>query len=331
MAVFNDFTRETISKRDFISLTDFSREELEALMDLALDMKSGRNTQKYLANRTIGLLFSVVSTRTRISFQVGAHELGGHADFYNADELQLVHHESIIDTAEVMSRYLAALVVRMYDMNHYGQGRERLHLMAQHMNIPLINALDDKGHPCQIMADILTLKEMFGEDYKKKRIAFTWGYAKRQKSPGVPQSMLIAASILGMNIIFAHPRGFDLDDQYLEFARKHAMESRGNIQFCNSMSGAAEDADVIYVKSWKSLKMSAEEDRKIREKIRADWCVSARHIDRANPDVVFMNCLPIIRGEQATAEVIDGKHSIIYKEAENRLHIQKAIMASLIR
>lgn len=319
-----------LKSRDFISLMDFIQDELEGILSFAEDIKNGRNGKKYLAGKSVGLLFSVASTRTRISFQVGTRQLGGIADFYNADELQLVHHESLIDTAAVMSRYLDLLVVRMYDMNFYGQGRKALNTIAEHADIPIINALDDKDHPCQVMGDILTLKEKFGEDYKNKKVVFTWGYAKRQKSPGVPQSMMIAASLLGMNLTFVHPKGFDLDDEYVDFAQKAVKKSGGKLEFSNDLMEASEGADVIYVKSWKSLKMSSETDHEVRNEIRSDWCVSEEHFNRANPGAYFMNCLPIIRGEQATADVIDGEHSIIYDEAENRLHVQKAIMATFI-
>jgi ornithine carbamoyltransferase len=316
--------------RDFISLMDFSKGELEGILSLAEDIKSGRDNKKYLEGKSVGLLFSVASTRTRISFQVGTRQLGGSADFYNADELQLVHHESLTDTAAVMGRYLDLLVVRMYDMNFYGQGREALNTIAKHADIPIINALDDKDHPCQVMGDILTLKEKFGKDYKNKKVVFTWGYAKRQKSPGVPQSMLIAASLLGMNLTLVHPEGFDVDDEYVDFARRAVKESGGKLEFGNDLMEASQGADVIYVKSWKSLKMSPEQDIEVRNKIRNNWCVSDEHFNRANPGAYFMNCLPIIRGEQATADVIDGEYSIIYDEAENRLHVQKSIMATFI-
>lgn len=319
-----------LKNRDFISLMDFNKEELEKLLEAAIDIKNGNNLERYLENKFIGLLFSVASTRTRISFQLGVKQMGGHAEFFDYNDLQLINHESLVDTAKVVSRYLDALIIRMYDMNFYGKGREALNLIAQHADIPIINALDDKGHPCQVMGDILTLKERFGGDYKNKKIVFTWGYAVRQKSPGVPQSMLIASSILGMNVTFAHPKGFELDREYVDFARESAKQSGATIEFCNDLMEASENADVLYVKSWKSLNMSGEEDRKVRNEIRKDWCVSNLHFERANPGAYFMNCLPIIRGEQATAEVIDGKNSIIYDEAENRLHIQKAIMSEII-
>ena len=319
-------------KRDFISLMNYTQEELEALLAFTETIKSGKDTYPYLANKTLGLMFGVASTRTRISFQVGARQLGGHADFYNTNDLQLVYHESLIDTVRVMSRYIDGLVVRMYDMKNYGKGRESLNLLAEYGDIPIINALDDKDHPCQALGDIFTIKEKFAEDYKKKRVVFTWGYSWRQKSPGVPHSMMTAAALLGMNIVFVYPRGFELDEEYVSFAREAVKHSGGTLEFSNDLGEASEGADVIYVKSWKSLKMSSEEDQKFREQPRArrDWCVSDHHFKKAKPGALFMNCLPIIRGEQATAEVIDGRHSIIYDEAENRLHIQKAIMATLM-
>lgn len=327
----NDNGASRYEKRDFISLTHYRAAELEGLLNFAEKMKKGQDTQLYLKNKTVGLMFGVASTRTRISFDVGIKQLGGHSDYYNTKDLQLIYHESMVDTIRVMSRYIEGLMVRIYDMNHYGKGHEAMRLLAKEGTIPIINGLDDKEHPCQVIADILTIKEKFGEDYKKKKVVFTWGFAKRQKSPGVPHSMMIAASLLGMNTCFAYPKGFELDAQYVEFAQKAVKQSGGTLEFSNHLKEASEGADVIYVKSWKSLNMPGEEDEKTRNQVRSDWCVTGDHFKRANPGAVFMNCLPIIRGEQAAAEVIDGPHSIIYDEAENRLHIQKAIMAALIR
>ena len=318
-------------KKDFISLTHYRAEELEGLLQFAEKMKSGKDTRKYLLDKTVGLMFGVASTRTRISFNVGASQLGARYDYYNTKDMQLVYHESMIDTIEVMNRYIDALVVRLYDMKDYGKGHETMNLLARRGRIPIINGLDDKEHPCQVMGDILTMKEKFGEEYKNKKVVFTWGYSWRQKSPGVPHSMMAAASILGMNITFAYPEGFDLDDRYVDFAKETMKTSGGRLEFTHDLMEASENADVIYVKSWKALRLDSEEDQRIRQEVRDQWCVSKEHFNRANPGAVFMNCLPIIREEQATSEVIDGEHSIIYEEAENRLHIQKAIMAALIR
>jgi len=321
---------DSLHGRDFLGLKDFTAAELEHLLALGMEMKSGRYCGRPLQDKTIGMLFTVPSTRTRISFQVAARQLGAEADHYSPAELQLSNHESLIDTAEVMSRYLDAIVVRMYDMNAYGGGRKSLETMAEHSAKPIINALDDKEHPCQVMADFLTIRERFGGAYKQKKIVFTWAYAKRQKSPGVTHSMLTAAALLGARLTIAFPPGFEPDREYSEFACQAAKSSGARIEVSHDLDEAARGADVIYVKSWKSLGSTADEDRELRERFREDWRVSQRHFDRANPGAVFMDCMPLIRGDEATADVVDGEQSIRYEEAENRLHIQKAILASII-
>ena len=319
-----------IKHRDLINFMDFDKAGLEGLLDLAATMKSGQDKTKYLQDKQIGMLFGVASTRTRISFQVATSQLGGHAEHYNAADLQLSNRESLGDTAAVMSRYLDAIIVRMYDMNFYGQGRAALNTIAQHANIPVISALDDKDHPCQVVADLLTLKEKYGEDYKKKTVVMTWGYSKRQKSLGVLHSMMSAGSILGMNLRFAHPCGFELDEEYVSFAKSAAKESGATIEFTNDLREASEGADVIYAKNWKSLKMSKEEEDAFKDEIKDDWCVTSEHYNRANAGALYMDCMPFIRGEQVTSEVADGAQSIIYDQAENRLHGQKAILASIV-
>lgn len=319
-----------LTNRDFISIKDFDGSELEALLHHAAKMKADAREQKHLQDKNIGMLFSVASTRTRISFQIAARKLGATAEHYSAADLQMSNHESLKDTAAVMSRYLDALVVRMYDMSNYGAGRAALDTLAQYADIPVINALDDKDHPCQIMADLLTLYERYGQDYKRKKLVMSWGYSKRQKSPGVLHSMLSAAALLGMNVTFAYPEGFDLDPEYVAFADKAACRSGARIEFCNDLNTAATGADVIYVKNWMSLTMPKEQDAAYRETIKDQWCISGDHFKLANPGAYYMDCMPFIRGEQVTAEVADGPQSIIYDQAENRLHAQKAILTACI-
>jgi ornithine carbamoyltransferase len=316
--------------RDFISLKDFTRAELEGVIDLAARMKAGKDREPYLQNKFLGMLFSVASTRTRISFQVGARQLGAHAEFYPAADLQLSNNESLQDTAAVMSRFLDAIIIRTYDMNAYGKGHNDIMTMAEHADIPVINALDDKDHPCQVMADLLTLTEKFGKDYKKKKVVMAWGYTKRQKSLGVLHSMLSAGALLGMNLRFAYPKGYELDEEYMSFAERALKDSGGTLELSNNLDEAAEGADVIYVKNWKSLTMSKEEDAQYRDSVADQWRISGRHFEAANPGAIYMDCMPFIRGEQVTAEVADGNQSVIYDQAENRLHAQKAIMASII-
>ncbi|HYO13413.1 MAG TPA: ornithine carbamoyltransferase [Thermoanaerobaculia bacterium] len=322
---------DSLKNRDFLGLKDFKAAELEHLLELAAAMKAGQDRTRYLEGKTLGTLFTVPSTRTRISFQVAARQLGAYADHYSPAELQMSNNESLIDTAAVMSRYLDAIVVRLYDMSAYGQGRQSLLTMAEHSAKPVVNALDDKEHPCQVMADFLTLKERFGADYKKKKVVFTWAYAKRQKSPGVTHSIMTAAGLLGANLTVAFPPGFEPDEEYTAFALEAARRSGGRIEFSHDLNEACEGADVIYAKSWKSLRSTTERDRELRERARPDWCVSQSHFDRANPGAVFMDCMPLIRGDEATADVVDGPQSIRYDEAENRLHIQKAILASILQ
>ncbi len=319
-----------LKNRDFLGLKDFTRDELEHLLDLALELKSGRDRTKYLDGKTLGMLFTKPSTRTRISFQVAARQLGGHAEYYHPDQLQMSNHETLIDTAEVMNRFLDAIVIRRYDLSDYGAGRRALETFAEHSDVPIINALDDKEHPCQIMADVLTIRERFGDDYKGKKVVLTWAFAERQKSPGVTHSWLMAASILGLNFTMAFPEGFEPDPEYDAFAREAAKASGATIEYSHDLDEASEGADVIYAKSWKSLASTVEEDRALRQKHREAWRVARRHFDRANPGAVFMDCMPLIRGDEADADVVDGPMSIRYDEAENRLHAQKAILAALI-
>jgi ornithine carbamoyltransferase len=304
--------------------------ELENILDNAIKIKNNRlDVSNLLYGKTLGLLFSVASTRTRISFQVGIRQMGGHGEYLNVNDLQLSNYESLIDTAEVMNRYLDGLIVRMYNMNEYGKGRDALNVLAKHTSLPIINALDDKDHPCQVIADIQTMKEKFGENYKKKKIVMTWGYSNRQKSPGVLHSMMSAGALLGMNITFAYPKGFDLDQEYVDFAQNQVKSSGGKLDFSNDLMEASEGADVIYVKNWKAQAMSSEEDMKVRNAVKDKWCISEEHFKRANPEAFYMDCLPLIRGEQVTAAVADGPRSIIYDEAENRLYTQKAVLLQL--
>lgn len=320
---------ESAHNANFIDIRDYSANELEEMLSLSLRMKKGDDNRKYLEGQSLGLFFSQVSTRTRISFQMAIRQLGGYSEFYKMNDLQLSNHESLADTAAVLGRYLDGLIIRNYDMNQYGLGRDTLLEVAKYSNVPVINALDDKDHPCQAMTDILTLKEKYGAEFKNRKIVLTWAYADRKKSPGVPHSLLSLAALLGMNFTVAHPKGFDLESEYVEFAKRTRTESGASIEFVEDLEAACEGADVIYAKSWKALGATNEQDTELRNKARPDWTVEKRHFDIANEGAYFMNCMPIIRGQQATAEVVDGPNSIILDEAENRVHAQKGILAKI--
>jgi ornithine carbamoyltransferase len=315
--------------RHLLRLRDFTADQLEALLGMASEIKAGRDRRRHLEGRNIGMLFHVPSTRTRISFHVAARQLGGDAEGYDPGQLQLSNRESLTDTAAVMGRYLDALVVRIYDMSRYGWGQESLDTIARVAGIPVINALTDVEHPCQVLADVLTVQEVFGARWRDRKVVLTWAWADRQKSRGVTHSWMSAAALLGMNLTVAFPEGFEPDEDYGDFARRTVAASGGRIEISHDLDAATEGADVIYAKSWMSTRGGKEEDAQLRAGLR-HWRVGLRHFERAEPGAVFMDCMPLLRGDEADAEVVDGPMSIRYDEAENRLHAQKAVLAALL-
>jgi ornithine carbamoyltransferase len=203
--------------------------------------------------------------------------------------------------------------------------------MAEAADIPVFNALDDKEHPFQIMADIMTMIEKLGPNWREKKVVMSWAYSERVKSAGVPQTMAVAASLLGMNLTFAYPKKYDVDPEYMAFANKAAEQSGAKINVVNDVFEASKDADVIYAKSWGSFLMKPEEDQEYRKQFKNDWCISKKHFDLANKQAIFMHCQPADRNFEVTDEIIDGPMSVVYDEAENRLHTEKAILALSMR
>ena len=331
--------------KDFISIMDYSKEELETIFDVAFDLKRrvaiGEDHSHILAGKSLGMLFASPSTRTRISFETGITQLGGHGQYYTPEQLQLKNKESWKDTAEMISRFLAGFSIRLYNLKaqmgaetyKYGDAREVLRAIAKDACIPVINMLDDKEHPCQIMADVMTMMEKFGkDDYKKKKIVMSWAYDDRAKSAGVPQTMIAAAGILGMNVVLAYPDEpgvYDVDPEYVQFAKEAAKVSGGTLKIEHDIWKAAKGADVIYAKSWAR---DPDKHAKAGGKYEKDWCISHEHFKVANTQAKYMHCLPAKRGKEVTNELIDDpKISIVNDEAENRIHVQKAIMSLTMR
>ena len=320
--------------RDFISLMDYSREELETILDVSLDLKrklAMGEEAELLKNKTLAMVFANPSTRTRTSFEAAMTQLGGHAQFHTPQVMQIAHHETWIDTARVLDRYVEGIMIRMYGLEKYGMARDILNVMAEAAEIPVFNALDDKEHPFQIMADIMTMIEKLGPNWREKKIVMSWAYSERVKSAGVPQTMAIAASLLGMNLTLAYPKKYDVDPDYMAFANKAAEQSGAKINVVNDVFEASKGADVIYAKSWGSFLMKPEEDQEYRKQFKDDWCISKKHFDLANKQAIFMHCLPADRNFEVTDEIIDGPMSVVYDEAENRLHTEKAILALSMR
>ncbi len=295
--------------RDFLAIPDLTRSELDAVLDLAERMKRGAYTARPLAGKTLAMIFMKSSTRTRVSFEAGTFQLGGHALFLTPRDVQLGRGEPIGDTARVLSRYVDGIMIRTF-------AHAEVEQLALHADVPVINGLTDLLHPCQIMADLLTMQEHLG-GYAGRRVAWIGD------GNNMANSWINAAWRLGFELTLACPEGYDPDAAIL--ARAQA-ETR--VTVVRDPWEAAEGAHVVNTDVWAS--MGQEEEQAARERAFAGYQVDAALMGRAARDAIFLHCLPAHRGEEVAAEVIDGPQSRVWDEAENRLHVQKAIMAALI-
>ena len=324
--------------RDFISLLDYSREDIETILNLAFELKRklyAGEPHLLLPGKNLGMMFWNPSTRTRISFETAMTQLGGHAQYYSTEATHANIRENWVDTAQVVSRYLDGLMIRLFKMPpsfptlKYGEARQILETLADNASIPIINAMDDEEHPCQTMADMMTIIEKMGPDYREKKTALVWAPHGWYVPPSVAGSHPVATATLGMNLTIAYPPGFDLDPKYLDEAKKRAEESGGTIQTTNSLDEACKNADVIYNYYWGAI-TGSDDDEVLRKQYNKEWCLAKKHFDIANKNAIFMNPMPLQRGVEVTAEVVDGPMSVIYDEAENRLHAQKAILSLIM-
>ena len=298
-----------MSKRHFLTIPDFSRSELDALFDLAARMKSGAWREKPLAGKTLAMIFTKSSTRTRVSFEVGAFQLGGHALFLSSRDIQLGRGEPIRDTARVLSRYVDGIMIRTFDHADVEE-------LARYGSIPVINGLTDLQHPCQILADLLTVREHAG-GWAGKAIAWIGD------GNNMAHSWLDAAGVLGFELRLACPEGYDPDPAIL--ARNQALTK---IVLTRDPKEAASGAHVVNTDVWAS--MGQEEEQAQREQAFRGFIVDDALMARADAKAIFLHCLPAHRGEEVTESVIEGKQSRVWDEAENRLHVQKALMATLM-
>ena len=296
--------------RDFLAIPDFSRAELLALFDLAERMRRGEYQKKPLAGKTLAMIFMKASTRTRVSFEVGTYQLGGHALFLSPRDVQLGRGEPIADTARVLSRYVDGIMIRTF-------AHQDVEELARYASVPVINGLTDMLHPCQILADLLTVRQYLGPDIEKKTVAWIGD------GNNMANSWINAASVLGFELALACPEGYDPDPAILARASAH-----GNVHVVRDPADAARGADVVTTDVWAS--MGQEEEQAQRARAFKGYVVDAKLMGDAARDAIFLHCLPAHRGEEVTADVIDGPQSRVWDEAENRLHIQKAIMATLM-
>ena len=295
--------------RDFLAIPDFTKKELENLFDLAEKMRKGSYDRKPLAGKSLAMIFMKSSTRTRVSFEVGAWKLGGHALFLSPRDIQLGRGEPIRDTARVLSRYVDGIMIRTFS-------HAEVEELAQYATVPVINGLTDLLHPCQILADLLTVKQHLGGWGGKK---FAW----IGDGNNMANSWINAAYRLGFELSLACPEGYDPDAGMLARAQKEAK-----VTVVRDPKEAADGAHVINTDVWAS--MGQEEEQKVREKAFAGYQVNDALMKRAKKDAIFLHCLPAHRGEEVSESVIEGPQSCVFDEAENRLHAQNAVMAVLM-
>ncbi|HWO71484.1 MAG TPA: ornithine carbamoyltransferase [Actinomycetota bacterium] len=301
--------------RDFLSVDDLTPAELAALLDLSAEVKaSPERFADRLRGRSVALIFEKPSTRTRVSFDVGIAELGGHPVALSAAELQLGRGETIEDTGRVLSRYVDAIVLRTFE-------QERLEVLAGAASVPVVNALSDFEHPCQCLADLLTIRERKG-GLAGRTLAYLGD------GNNVTHSLLLGGAKAGMRVRVATPPGFEPIPLVVNRAREIAAETGGGVELTNDPVEAARGADVLYTDVWASMGQEAEAGE--RALVFPAYRIDQKTVDLAAPDAIVMHCLPAHRGQEITDEVIDGPRSVVWDQAENRLHTQKALLLWLL-
>jgi ornithine carbamoyltransferase len=317
--------------RDWITTQEWTGAELDVMLDVSSDLKrkfKGHIPHRYLPDKTIFLMFFDKSTRTRNSFEAGMTQLGGHAHFLTADVMQVSHGESPKDTGIILSSYGHAIAIR-HDLIP-GEGNAYMREVAKWATVPVINMQCDVDHPCQTLADLMTIRERRGQDLRGLKIAVSWAYAPSYAKPlSVPQGLIMLMPRFGMDVVLAHPPEYALMPETVEAAFENARRGGGKFTMVDNMDEAFRDADVVIPKSWGCLDtMGAKPEESLRiARQYTRWICDAERMKLARPDVLYMHPLPADRGNEVTDEVIDGPNSVVYQEAENRLHTAKAIMA----
>ena len=299
--------------KHLLSMADLSLEDIYGILELAEEIKEKRSQGKvtdHLKNKSLGMIFEKSSTRTRVSFEVGMNDLGGHAIYLNSNDIQVGRGESIEDTAKVLSRYLHGIIARVYS-------HDTLVKLSENSTIPVINALSDKEHPCQVLADLLTIKEY------KNRISdmkFVWV----GDGNNVCNSLMLACAIAGMEMVVACPKGYEPKEEFV----LQALDLGGVLTITNDPIKACEGADILYTDVWISMGEEAETEKRLKDF--KGFEINKKMVSVSKPDVIVMHCLPAHRGLEIAADVIDGTHSVVFDQAENRLHAQKAVLLKLL-
>ncbi|MFZ7104362.1 MAG: ornithine carbamoyltransferase [Peptococcaceae bacterium] len=308
---------QELKGRDFLSLKDYSKDEIKALVGLAIELKGYHKKgirKDILAGKTLAMIFQKSSTRTRVSFEAGMYQLGGLAMFLSTQDLQMGRGEPVSDTARVLSRYVDGILIRTYDQLEVEE-------LAKYAEVPIINGLTDLYHPTQALADVITIFEHQG---------FLEGIKLAYIGDGnnMVHSLLIAGAKLGMEVRVATPRGYEPQEEVVKMSREFAGANGGEIILSNSPEEVIRGADVLYTDVWAS--MGQEKEAEIRKNHFQGYQINAKMLELANNKAIVMHCLPAHRGEEITHEVIEGPQSVVFDEAENRLHAHKAILAALL-
>lgn len=315
--------------RDLIGDLDFSREEVETVLEVAFDLKRKRALgipHPYLRDKVLAMLFFFSSTRTRGSFEAGMAQLGGHAAFIESKTTQIAHGDTPKEIGEIFGRYFDAIAIRHVD---WEVGNKYLNEVARFARVPVLNMQCDIYHPFQILADLMTVVEKRGRDLRRRKMVVSWAYAASYQKPiSVPQSLVIQMPRFGLDVVLAHPPEFKLMPEIMDQAREQARKYGTAFEVVDSMEQAFRDADIIYAKSWGALLTTTDPDEgaRIIQKY-GSWITDERKMALAKPDAIYMHPLPADRNIEVTDGVIDSPQSVVYDEAENRMHVQKAVMA----
>ena len=318
-----------LSGRDLIGDLDFSKEEVETVLDVAYDLKRKRalgESHAYLRDKTLAMLFFFSSTRTRGSFESGMAQLGGHAAFIESKTTQIAHGDTEREIGDIFGRYFDGIAIRHVD---WGVGNQYLNHVAEASRVPMLNMQCEIYHPFQILADLMTIQEKRGPDLRGVKMVVSWAYAASYLKPvSVPQSLVLQMPRFGVDLTLAHTPEFKLMPEVMEQARAEAEKAGTKFEVVDDMEAGFDGAEVVYAKSWGPLltTQDPEEGKEIQDKYK-DWITDENKMSLAHKDAIYMHPLPADRNVEVSDEVIDGPQSVVFDEAENRLHVQKAVMA----
>lgn len=309
--------KNKLQGKDFLQIDDFTPEDIKELIQFAVQLKNMQKLgepHRYLEGKTMAMIFEKSSTRTRVSFETGMFQLGGMAQFLSKSDMQLGNGETVADTAKVLSRYVDVIMIRTF-------GHDVVEEMAANSTVPIINGLTDDAHPCQVLADLMTIYEKKGT-FEGLKLAFVGD------GNNMSQSLLMGCAMMGIDCQVAVAKGYEVKPIFLEKARAYAAKTGVTISQTYDQHEAVAQADIIYTDVWTSMGMETE--NAVRRAAFGAYQVNETLVKEAKDDYIFMHCLPAKRGEEVTNEIIDGKNSVVFDQAENRLHAQKAVLASVV-